>query len=160
MGQMEIIEKDLYIYTSDISYVDISIVTKKKVIGSESNPALYRSVRSKLLNTHHSINDDSFKSAEIKNSDSGKEKSESGSDVNFEDFHPSKCVRVVDEKDDYLEYCDEGVIETNKECIDEGDEHKGITVRNSRGSDKGKEKVIPPVIHNTRKRSESSKIVK
>ncbi|CAG8811986.1 23069_t:CDS:2, partial [Gigaspora rosea] len=41
VGQMEIIEKDLYVYASDISYVDISTVTKKKVIGSESNPALY-----------------------------------------------------------------------------------------------------------------------
>ncbi|CAG8778205.1 1236_t:CDS:2, partial [Gigaspora rosea] len=109
MGQMDIIEKDLYIYTSDISYVDISTVTKKKVIGSESNSALY-----------------------------SKEKSESVSDLNFEVLHSSKCVRVVDEKDDYFEYCDKGSIEVNKEC---------------------KEKIIQPVVHNTRKWSESSKIV-
>ncbi|CAG8585890.1 3995_t:CDS:2 [Gigaspora rosea] len=140
VGQMEIIEKDLYVYASNISYVDISTVNKKKVVGSESNPRY---------------------------TDFSKEKRKSVSDLNFKDVHSSKCVRVVDKNDDCFEYCDEGVNEVNKECIDEGDEYKGNTICNSSnskchsaGSDKGKEKVIQPVVHNTRKWSESSKIVK
>ncbi|CAG8635491.1 29719_t:CDS:2 [Gigaspora margarita] len=133
---------------------------------SESNSALYRSVHSRLLNAHLSINNNSFKLAKIKNSDSVNKKSESASNVNFEDFHSSKRIRVVDEKDDNFEYYDKGAIEVNKECIYKKDEYKENNVCNSRSSkcsfakfDKDKEKIIQPVVHNTRKQFELSKIV-
>ncbi|CAG8782750.1 38351_t:CDS:2, partial [Gigaspora margarita] len=111
-----------------------------------------------------SVNDDSSKKVETKNSDSCKEKGDSVSDLYYEDFHSSKRVRVVDEKDDYFEYCDEGTSECNKDSTVEGDKFKENIARNIRSSkcsfeglNKGKEKVVQPVVHNTRKWSESSK---
>ncbi|CAG8762097.1 441_t:CDS:1, partial [Cetraspora pellucida] len=104
VGQMEIIDKDLYVYAIDISFVDISSVTKKKVSVFENSPALYRSVRSRLLIIHQSINEDSFNVSEIKNSDLGKEKSEREVDLITEDSHVMKRTRLEDEKDNYVEY--------------------------------------------------------
>ncbi|CAG8823717.1 3327_t:CDS:2, partial [Racocetra persica] len=100
--QIEIIDKDLYIYAVDISYVDISSATKKKVPVFENSPALYRSVRSRLLTVHQSINEDSFNSSEIKNYDLGKEKIECEVGLTTEDSHVTKRTRLEDVNDDYV----------------------------------------------------------
>ncbi|CAG8821483.1 16419_t:CDS:2, partial [Dentiscutata erythropus] len=67
VGQIEIIKKDLYVYPS-------IFLIKKKVNISENTPALYRSVRSRLLNVYQSVNEDSSKAAGMKNSDLDNEK--------------------------------------------------------------------------------------
>ncbi|CAG8530314.1 2285_t:CDS:2 [Racocetra persica] len=135
VGQMEIIEKGLYVYTVDISYVDTGSTIKKKSSFSESTPALFRSVCSRLLNAHQSISEDSSKAVEIKSLDLGKER-----------------------------YDDEGMNNRNKESTSESDKFKEGTVYDSKSlecsyerSDNGKKKLIQPVIHNTRKRSELSR---
>ncbi|RIB26859.1 hypothetical protein C2G38_2162112 [Gigaspora rosea] len=115
VGQMEIIEKNLYVYAIDISYIDTSFITKKKVIGSDNTPALYRLV-------------------ETKNSDSCKEKGDSTSDLNYEDFHSSKRVRVVDVKDNYFVYCDKGTNKHNKDSTVKGDKYKENIACDSRSS--------------------------
>ncbi|CAG8610163.1 12224_t:CDS:2 [Gigaspora margarita] len=90
-------------------------------------------------------------------------KNEFTSDLNREDFHSNKRVRLVDEKDDCFEYHDEG---QNKESTHEGNKYKGNIACDSRSSkysfgglNKGKEKVVQPVVHNTRKRAELSKTI-
>ncbi|CAG8736492.1 9936_t:CDS:2, partial [Cetraspora pellucida] len=115
VGQMEIIEKDLYVYAVDISYVDTGSATKKKVNFSENTPALYRSVRSRLLNVYQSVNEDSSKAAGMKNSDLDNEKSKFVTDLTTEDFHIDKRTRVEDEKDDFTEYVDERTNDRDKE---------------------------------------------
>ncbi|RIB23400.1 hypothetical protein C2G38_2032798 [Gigaspora rosea] len=132
-------------------------------IGVEERDANTQSI----FETKRSFNDNSFKTVETKNSDSCKEKGNSVSDLNYKDFYSSKRVRIVDEKDDYFEYCDEGTSEHNKDSTVEGDKHKKNIACDSKSSkysfeelSKGKEKVIQPVVHNTRKQSKSSKVVK
>ncbi|CAG8687693.1 14647_t:CDS:2, partial [Dentiscutata erythropus] len=165
VGQMEIIDKDLYVYAVDISFVDISSVTKKKVSVFENSPALYRSVRSRLLTIHQSINEDSFNVSEIKNSDLGKEKSEREVDLITEDSHVMKRTRLEDEKDDYVEY-DEHDNKHKNESANMGNGYKDNIAYDSKGSgcssegsSKGKDKVIQSVVHNTRQRSELFKNV-
>ncbi|CAG8626960.1 10806_t:CDS:2 [Gigaspora margarita] len=120
----------------------------------------------RLLNAHQSVNEDLFKSAESKNSNVGNENSGVVTDFTTEDSRVDKRTRVEDEKDDCTEYDYERVNEYNKECKDVSDKYKGGIVYDSNSSEcsygssnKGKEKMIQPVVHNTRKRSELSKIV-
>ncbi|CAG8631743.1 15291_t:CDS:2 [Cetraspora pellucida] len=158
VGQMEVIEKDLYVYAVDVSFVDIE--------GSQTVPASYRSVRSRLLNVHQSFNEDLSKVVTVKDSDLDKIESEFANDSVIGDSHSSKRVRLEDEIDhiEYVSSCSEFTNECNKEDMNESDEYEGNnTYNNNRETsslekiDKGKEKVIQPVIHNTRRRSEMFK---
>ncbi|CAG8681764.1 5981_t:CDS:2 [Cetraspora pellucida] len=133
--QMEIIKKDLYVYAVDISYVDTGSTTKKKVNIFENTSALYKSICLKLLNIYQNINEDSSKAARMKNSDLDNEKSKLVTDLTTKDFYIDKCTKVEDEKDDSLIQC------------------------NYKNSNKGKKKIIQPVVHNTKQWSELSKII-
>ncbi|CAG8655767.1 17466_t:CDS:2 [Dentiscutata erythropus] len=150
VGQIEIIDKDLYVYAADISFVDISPAAKKKVFAFESLPAVYRSVSSRLLTVHQSINEKSFNTSEIKNIDLSKEKSKCEDSSTSEDFHVMKRTRLEDENVDYSGYVE--FVNNIKMMY-----NYGSSGCSSEGSFKGKDKAFQSVVHNTRQRSKLSK---
>ncbi|CAG8611040.1 5689_t:CDS:2, partial [Dentiscutata heterogama] len=84
----------------------------------------------------------------------------------FEDFHINKCTRVEDKKDDFTEYVDECTNNHDKESMDRSNKYKSGIVQDNKSSEcnyensnKGKEKIIQPVVHNTRQWSKLSKII-
>ncbi|CAG8684181.1 14038_t:CDS:1, partial [Dentiscutata heterogama] len=124
---------------------------------SENTPALYRSVRSSLLNVYQSINKDSSKAAGMKNSDLDNEKSKLVTDLTTKDFHIDKYTRVEDEKDDFIEYVDKCTNDCDKESMDRSNKYKSSIVQDNKSSEcnyensnKGKKKIIQPVVYNTR----------
>ncbi|CAG8795824.1 12992_t:CDS:2, partial [Dentiscutata erythropus] len=172
VGQMEIIEKDLYIYAVDISYLNINYGIKRKVLESEnSQPTkrLYRSVHSKLLIAHQNVNENTSEISKTTNSDAKKEKDESTSNLTIRNSNSTRHTRVEDEKDDYIEntdLCDENINNHDDENVNKNDEYEKITNDEKKKStcnfekpNKGKEKMIQPTIHNTRKRTKLAKNV-
>ncbi|CAG8528265.1 24355_t:CDS:2 [Cetraspora pellucida] len=142
--QIEVIEKELYVYAVDISYVDFGFVIKKRASDSGN--------LSKI--------------SKVKNLYSAEKKGRSVVNSVTEDSHSLKRTRVEDENnciectDSYIEhanvYDEEGIIDN--------DEYEEVAVRNNEKltcsherSTKGKEKMIVPVVHNTRRRAELSK---
>ncbi|CAG8758624.1 9907_t:CDS:2, partial [Racocetra persica] len=170
-SQMEIIEEELYVYAIDISYIDVYSVDKKK--GSDSSnsqitPVLYKSVRSKLLTVYQNANEESSKVLKVRKSDQDKEPNKLPIDFTIIDSHPSKCVKIENEKDDYADlYCDEDKhVDDHNKDINESDKcEENIvlddkTMKHSYGKvNKGKGKVTQPVMHNTRNRTEKFKSV-
>ncbi|CAG8724432.1 2263_t:CDS:1, partial [Dentiscutata heterogama] len=113
-----------------------------------------------------SVNKDSSKVAGMKNSYLDNEKSKLVTDLTTENFYIDKHTRVEDEKDDFTEYVDECTNDRDKESMDRSNKYKsGIVLDNKsleynyKNSNKGKEKIIQPVVHNTRQWSELSKII-
>ncbi|CAG8598216.1 15524_t:CDS:2 [Dentiscutata erythropus] len=143
--QMEVIEKEVYVYAVDIFYVDFSVTTKKKVSISESTPALYRTVRLRLLNVHKSVNKGLSKVDELKNSYLDNETSDVVTDLTSEDSHVDKRIRLEDEKDDCTEYDDGCMNEYNKEYSDVSGKYKGGSNSSEcsyRSSNKSKKKIF------------------
>ncbi|CAG8791396.1 10666_t:CDS:2 [Dentiscutata erythropus] len=99
VGQMEVIEKDLYIYAVDISYININYGIKRKTCetgNSQTTTKLYRSVRSKLLTAHQNVNENTSRISETTNAISNKEKSESV----IENSNSTRHTRVEDDYDE------------------------------------------------------------
>ncbi|CAG8461869.1 7367_t:CDS:2 [Cetraspora pellucida] len=111
VGQMEIIEKDLYIYAVDISYVNINYEIKRKVL--ESN-----------------VNENMFEISKTTNSDANKEKDESTSNLTIENSNSTRHTRVEDEKDDYIENTDlynKNINNYDDENVNKNDKYEKIT---------------------------------
>ncbi|CAG8689987.1 9141_t:CDS:2 [Cetraspora pellucida] len=158
-------EKSLKSHESG-TLVDTGSATKKKVNISENTPALYRSICSILVNVYQSVNKDSSKAARLKNSDLDNKKSKLVTDLTTEDFYINKRTRVEDEKDDFTEYVDKHTNDRDKESMNRSNKYKSGIVQDNKSSEcnyenlnKDKEKIIQPVVHNTRQWSELFKII-
>ncbi|CAG8835632.1 695_t:CDS:1, partial [Racocetra persica] len=156
VGCIEIIDEDLYIYATDISHVDISSVVKKKVSNlnnSQFTPEMYKSVRSKLLTAHQSASENSSKVPSV-------ETNKRSIDLTLNDPPYSKHVKVENNEDN--DNNGGQIIERNEEYVNENIEYENNIINENRRivqKNKGKEKIIQSVIHNTRSRTEKSKNV-
>ncbi|CAG8496235.1 7053_t:CDS:2 [Cetraspora pellucida] len=71
IGQLEIIQNELYIYAKDISYIDVQITSKNQVSDStefQVSTSLLKSTRSKLMTTHRNISEETNKNLEASTS--------------------------------------------------------------------------------------------
>ncbi|CAG8771233.1 5175_t:CDS:2 [Cetraspora pellucida] len=139
IGQMEIIQGDLYAYAADISYVNINFMAKRKISSSDSSQTtteLHRSVRSKLLTAHQAASENLPKTSVTEKSDKGKEVIGSTTVV-----YSLKCIKVEDESDDLYYNEDEHTTVYDKKEVDNNDIcEKNIICENKRSmrSNKGK----------------------
>ncbi|CAG8695110.1 5383_t:CDS:2, partial [Cetraspora pellucida] len=111
------------------------------VVGQmETEPASYKSVCLRLLSAYQSVNEDLSKISKVENLYSAEEKVKNEND----------CIEYPDSYTEFVNICDEeGIINNDKyeeTAIYNNEKHMCSHKR----STKGKEKMISPVVHNTR----------
>ncbi|CAG8716761.1 14825_t:CDS:2, partial [Cetraspora pellucida] len=160
VGQVEIIDNDLYVYAADIFLVDVNYVAKKKFSGlnnSQMTSEIYKSIRSKLLSAHQNANEKSPEEPSIK-------PNKHTIDLTTENSHFSKHARVEDVEDDDDLY--EQDAECSKKYTNVGNKYdsdveivneSNYVVCDNGKVNKGKEKVAQSVVHNMRSRAEMVK---
>ncbi|CAG8720213.1 5198_t:CDS:1, partial [Cetraspora pellucida] len=139
IGQMEIIQGDLYAYAADISYIDINFMAKKKISSSDSSQTmtkLHRSVRSKLLTAHQAASENLSKTSVTEKLDKGKEVIGSTTDM-----YSPKRIKVEDESDDLYYNEDEHTTVYDKKEVDNNNIYeKNIICENKRSMCSNKDK--------------------
>ncbi|CAG8566431.1 6425_t:CDS:2, partial [Cetraspora pellucida] len=139
VGQMEFIDRELYMYAHDINCIDTHFIKKREIeIDSEQS---MKSTRSRLLTIHKSIS----KRVKV-------EVNETKKDVIAEEDIDASNVddkELIEDIDDLVKiYQDQDEEETNKSKKNQGRGHK-----------KGKERAIQKITHNTRQSTRSSVVI-
>ncbi|RHZ87667.1 hypothetical protein Glove_33g174 [Diversispora epigaea] len=149
MIKMEVIQKDLYIYAIETSYVDISTDKKEVYSSSQSASESPKSVRSTLLIAHQGINDSSSKISTVDDHNNNKEMEQSVVNSLPLDFHSPKHVKLENETHEHV---DSDIVENsymfeyNKEYVDEDDELEENAINQNEKNKHNSEK-IESIIH-------------
>ncbi|RHZ80723.1 hypothetical protein Glove_132g167 [Diversispora epigaea] len=131
--QMEVIQKDFYIYAIETSYVDVSTNKKEVYNSSQSASESHKSVRSTLLINHQDINSYMFKYNK-KYVDEDDELEENVVNRNEKNKHNSKKVENIIHKGEHI-------IEYNKKYTDKGNNLGEKVVNQNKNNEHNYEKM-------------------
>ncbi|CAG8509643.1 7771_t:CDS:2, partial [Scutellospora calospora] len=109
VGWIEIIQEKLYMYTINISFINVSSAVKRKVFNlksSQSTLASYRSIQSRFLTIHQNTTKETVKDAKIGSSNQCNKMSRPMIDSTITDFYSNKYVKIDDKKVDHIEHID------------------------------------------------------
>jgi hypothetical protein len=102
-GQMEVIQKDLYVYAIETSYVDISTDKKEVHDSLQSDSMSNKSVQSTLFIAHQDVIENSSKLSTTKDHDNNREMSQPVVNSLTPDFRSSKRVKVEKKIRDHVD---------------------------------------------------------
>ncbi|CAG8717181.1 1584_t:CDS:2 [Cetraspora pellucida] len=139
IGQMEVIQRDLYVYAIETSFVNAYFVDKNKgsSSNSQSTSGLYKSVRSRLLSAHQNVSG-KFSKTSIKNNSKCAKINQTTIDLSTSVNRStvfgscsSKHIKIEDKdpehvSSDYIE--DECLVKDNKVYVDEGNKLVGCVI--------------------------------
>ncbi|CAG8825667.1 7790_t:CDS:1, partial [Dentiscutata erythropus] len=106
IGQIEIIQDDLFVYAVETSYVDTCFTDKKKGTNSsdsQSSSGLYKSVRSRLLAVYQNSNENSSKEFTAESHSILRDMNPPITKSSTSNSYSSKCVRVEDEDPNHID---------------------------------------------------------